>query len=137
MLERLARTGQLAVDVRDLVGLDAREATTLSLLGAQLRRIVTGLPSGSRTRFLAMLVMQALRWGRVDVENPSLLRALHAGDFSERVHLAVSSIRAENGWTSAVIRLITSDEEGLGSSKSERARYRLTIEPERFVIADA
>ncbi|WP_085033673.1 hypothetical protein [Ensifer aridi] len=138
VLERLARTRELAIDVRDLIGLNAREATTLSLLGAQLQRIITGLPSRSRTQFLAMLIMQAFRWGRVDAEGAPLLDdALHAKDFGKRIHLAVSSVRVENGWASAEVRLLTSDEEGVGSNRTEHARYRLTVEPETFVIADA
>lgn len=137
VLERLGRTRELAVDVRDLVGLDAREATTLSLLGAQLRRIVTGLPSRSRTRFLAMLIMQAFRWGRVDVEDASRLHdALHADDLGERIHLAVSSARVEDWRASAEVRLLTPDQEGRGSSARELARYRVIVEPEKISVTD-
>jgi hypothetical protein len=138
VLERLARTHELAVDVRDFVGFEPREATALSLVGTQLRRIVKGTRSRSRTRFLTMLIMQAFRWGRVDSENANLLRdVLDGEDLGERTYLAGSAAPDKDGCASVKLRLLSPYQEGWHSSERERAQYRLTVEPEKVTIADA
>lgn len=65
ILARLFGYGELAASVRDLVRLPADRATPHSLLGAQLRRLATAMPSRARSQFVALLIHDALTSGYV------------------------------------------------------------------------
>ncbi|WP_349370538.1 hypothetical protein [Salinarimonas sp.] len=138
VFDRLTRKGELAVNVRDLVGFHARDATPLSLIGLQLRRYLTGLRSPSRTRMLAMLSMQAFRWGRVDAHGASeVLRVVESPSLGDAVHLVISSVRAENNQSSAEVRVL----ERLNHAETESpwteiTTYRLTVEPDSISVLD-
>lgn len=136
VFDRLALTGQLAVNVRDLVNLDPRKSTVFSILGAQLRRLVTGLPSRSRTRFLGLLVNQALqRHNSYVADTRPLLEAVDLQRPAGLFELWVSTVRQDEDVTHAELRVSErSDTWRPGSSNV--FRYMLSVAPDGVAVAD-
>ncbi len=129
-------SNELAVDVRDLIGLDPRTATPLSVMGHQLRRMVMGLHSPSRTRFLAMLVRQAFEYGRVEAsEAPALRSMIEDPELGSRFHLSVRTATRIEGATIAQMRLTD-------RSKERRTRldpsgtFRMIVTPDEVLLED-
>ena len=95
VLRTLVGSRELLVGARDLLGFDAGEGTILTLLGAQLRRMVTRLPSRSRTMLIALVAAQAFKRGGRDAwEVNGLLSVLESPALGEELHLALRSVRA-------------------------------------------
>lgn len=138
VLDRLERTGELAVNVRDLVGFEASEASAMSLVAAHLRRIATGLPSRSRSRLLALLIIQAFRWGRVETNEANVLRrAIEDPGFGETLQLAVASTNVRPDHVIAHFRLIVPAKDARSrSAMDEQVRFRLVVAPGEVLLDD-
>lgn len=106
VLSHLAGSGELVVGMRDLTTIDAASTTPLTIVAAQLRRQVTGLPSRARTHLVALVAMQALRVGTVDDGGRDLLHLVEGSALGRDVHLAVASTRMVDGALVARIRVL-------------------------------
>lgn len=131
VLSHLAGTGELMVGMRDLTSIDAADATPLTLVAAQLRRMVTGLPSSARTHFIALVAMQAVRGGRMDESARALLRLIQHPGLGRDLHLTVSSINANDGELAARIRVV-SGQRGEGRRLNEASSFVMAVSS-RFV----
>ncbi|MAM09177.1 MAG: hypothetical protein CML23_01680 [Rhizobiaceae bacterium] len=138
VLDRLERTGTMAINVRDLVGFEADEASSMSLAAAHLRRIATGLPSSSRSKFLALLIIQAFKWGRVDAREAGMLRrAIEDPGFGEKTQLAVASTSVQPDHVVAYFRLIEPAKNPRSrTSMDERGRFRLVVGASEVLLDD-
>lgn len=114
VFDQISDTRELAVDVRDLVGFGAEDGTFLSLVGAQLRRQVTGLPSRTRTMLLALVSMQAFQHGKVVASRASELQAaIESPGLGEDRHLVLRWARDSEEGVAAEVRILDmSDEVG-------------------------
>lgn len=107
VLERLVDSGVLAVDMRDLIAFDAEHATVLTLVGAQLRRFVTGIPSGPRTRLLALVALQAFKAGHVEGGAASqILSLIEKQDFGKRMHLVLRAVKTVDNAIVADVKIL-------------------------------
>ncbi|MEH3102623.1 MAG: hypothetical protein PGN12_01785 [Sphingomonas phyllosphaerae] len=105
VLEQLTETGVLPVDVRDLVDFDAAHSSALTILGSQLRRMVTGLPSRTRTRFIAFAAMQAFMADRISGgDASSLLAMLEGARLGREFQLLLRSTRGQPGTATFEVR---------------------------------
>lgn len=118
VLSHLAGSGELVVAMRDLTAIDAASATPLTLVAAQLRRQVTGLPSSARTHLVALVAMQALRAGKVDDGGRDLLHLMEGDALGRDVHLAIASTRMVDGALVARIKV-------MDNNKAEGNRWRV------------
>lgn len=131
VLKHLHETGELIVGMRDLARLDAAEATPLSIVAAQLQRMVTGLPSRARTHFIALVTMQALMAGNVDGDGRILIDMIESPDFGRRLHFAISSTASQPFGLSARIRIIQADlGPGPGRRRNELGGFILDVLPD-------
>jgi hypothetical protein len=136
VLTQIEVSNELAVDARDLIGLDPRRATPLSVVGHQLRRMVMGLHSPSRTRFLAMLVRQAFEHGRIETEEaPALRSMIDDPELGSRLHLTVRTTTQTDGVTIAQMRL--SDRSKEKSSRPDPSgTFRMIVTPQEVILED-
>ncbi len=136
VLTQIDVSNELAVDARDLIGLDPRRATPLSVVGHQLRRMVMGLHSPSRTRFLAMLVRQAFEYGRIETEEaPALRSMIDDPELGSRLHLTVRTTTQTDGVTIAQMRL--SDRSKEKSSRLDPSgTFRMIVTPQEVILED-
>lgn len=67
VLSRLALSGDLELNMRDLLHLPVERSTVFTLLGAQVARMMTGFRSRTRSNFLALLIREAIAHGKVDI----------------------------------------------------------------------
>ena len=110
----------------------------MSLAAAHLRRIATGLPSRSRSKLLALLIIQAFRWGRVDArEAGTLRRAIEDPNFGETTQLAVASTSVQPDHVVAYFRLTEPAKNPRSrTSMDERGRFRLVVGASEVLLDD-
>lgn len=136
VLEELADTGVLQVDVRDLVDFDAAHSNAVAILGSQLRRMVTGLPSRTRTQFIAFAAMQAFIADRVSGADASdLLAMLEGARRGKDFHLLLRSLKGSEGASTFEVRTFNT----IGNRASEPHlgkvdRFRMSLAPEGVSI---
>lgn len=136
VLAQLRSSGELAVDVRDLIGMDPRTTTPLSVVGHQLKRLVMGLHSPSRTRLLALVVRQAFEYGRVDAtEGAALAQALNDPDLGSRLHFTVRTTTQTQGATVAQMRLVDRAR-GSTSRLDPSGTFRMIVTPDEVILED-
>ncbi|KHA64291.1 hypothetical protein [Sphingomonas sp. Ant20] len=136
VLAQLRTTDELAVDVRDLIGMDPRTTTPLSVIGHQLKRMVMGLHSPSRTRFFAMVVRQAFEYGRVEATaGPALAQALSDPELGSRLHLTVRTTTHTVGATVAQMRLVDRAR-GSTSRLDPSGTFRMIVTPDEVILED-
>ncbi len=135
-LAQLRTSNELAVDARDLIGVDPRTTTPLSLVGHQLKRMVMGLHSPSRTRLLALVVRQAFEYGRIDVtEGTSLAQAINDPDLGSRLHFTVRTATYREGATVAQMRLVD-QAKGQTSRFDPSGTFRMIVTPDEVILED-
>ncbi len=135
-LAQLRTSSELAVDARDLIGMDPRTTTPLSVVGHQLRRMVMGLHSPSRTRFLALVVRQAYEYGRVHAtEAPALAQALDDPELGSRMHLTVRTTYRTEGATVAQMHLVD-QAKGRTSRFDPSGTFRMIVTPDEVILED-
>lgn len=136
VMAQLHTSGELAVDVRDLIGMDPRTTTPLSVVGHQLKRLVMGLHSPSRTRFLALLVRQAFEYGGVDAtESRALARALSDADLGSRLHLTLRMVAQTQDAIVAQMRLVD-QASGRSSHLDPSSTFSMIVTPDEVILQD-
>ncbi|TIS45954.1 hypothetical protein [Mesorhizobium sp.] len=106
ILSRLYDQGQLAVNMRDLCGSEARDGIW-SILAAQLRRLASGQMNRARSHFMALLINNAFRQNRVASEQAGPLEdAIYGPSLGKEVELMWSRVRQTPGETRASVRLL-------------------------------
>jgi hypothetical protein len=133
---QLRASNELSVDARDLIGMDPRTTTPLSVVGHQLRRMVMGLHSPSRTRLLALVVRQAFEFGRVDAfTTPALAKAIDDPELGSRLHLTVRAASQVEGATVAQMRLVDQTT-GRTSRHDPSGTFRMIVTPDEVILED-
>lgn len=129
----------LVVALRDLVTFPADSSTILSLVGNQLQRQVTGLPSGSRTKYLAMVVAQAFHGGNIKSGLGSQIEAaINDASLGERLHLVLSNVRRLEDGVFAQVRLLDDSRAPPGGPISrEVGRFGIVVQPHEVALVDA
>jgi hypothetical protein len=103
----LAESGELAINVRDLMRFDPGYDSVLSLFANQLTRLVTGLPSRSQSLFLAMLVNQAYRTGNVYHRDANFIERIALSPaLGEEMYIVVSSRASLHGSVTATVSVV-------------------------------
>lgn len=136
VLSHLAGSGELVVGMRDLTTIDAASATPLTIVAAQLRRQVTGLPSSARTHLVALVAMQALRVGTVDDGGRDLLHLVEGAALGRDVHLAVMSTRMVDGALVARIKVMDGIK-ARGTRWREIGGFVMSVAPDAVSITSA
>lgn len=135
-LAQLRTSNELAVDARDLIGMDPRTTTPLSIVGHQLKRMVMGLHSPSRTRLLALVVRQALEFGGVQASvGPALAQAMDDPDLGSRLHLTVRATTHTEGATVAQMRLVD-QANGRTNRLDPSGTFRMIITSDEVILED-
>ena len=122
----------LQANVQDLVALRADEATSLSVVAAQLGRMTTALTSRSRGQYVGMITLEALRSGVADGSDTRSLAALiRRPDFGTHVQLSLRSATMRRGALVAEVRV-----SALDNTQGERTgSYKLIVEPSKVHVA--
>lgn len=116
VVARFTETGELELNVRDLLCFPADRSTVYTVLGSQLMRMMTGFHSRTRSDFLALLVADAIHRGDVNLKEGNVLRsAMDSGTLGIQAVLDLRRVRRERG-------LVIADVQVSATERNEYAR---------------
>jgi hypothetical protein len=128
ILRHLGQTGELAVDVRDLVSFDAQGSTVWTIVGAQLRRMTQSRPSRPITLYIGLIALAALQAGSVDLPDAAALRqVLRRKSLGETNFLVVRRTSSSGKSLQALVELLVQPESQVEGEGGEVSPFVLTL----------